>query len=122
MRESARAGAGTFGKLSVGRNHCRVSARDEKGDPLMSLVITTFPFVQLLLNAAHAVDLGDYAAVTRDLVAVARVERRGCLTHSAAEREVGAPCARACPQLANTCKISFFLTGLAIVGWVQAST
>ena len=85
----------------------------------MFLVITTFLFVQLFLNAA---DLGDFAAVTRDLMAVERVERRGCLTRSAAEREVGAPCARACSRLANTCEISFFLTGLAIVGWVQAST
>jgi hypothetical protein len=63
----------------------------------MSLVRTSFP--QLQLSAAHTAALRPCPVRTRDLVAVARVERRGCLTRSAAEREVGAPCARACSHL-----------------------
>jgi hypothetical protein len=65
----------------------------------MSLVGASFPQAQLRLNGAHAAAFRSYAVQTRDLVAVARIEKHGCLTRSAAEREVGAPCAPACSHL-----------------------
>jgi hypothetical protein len=89
----------------------------------MSLAGTSFREAQARLNAVEVATFRMCAVQRRDLVAVARVDRRGCLTRSAAEREVGAPCARACSYLSKTCQTSLApLWSYKIFLRVQAST